>query len=133
MELALGAATVAISRAGASSLAELAAMRVPSILVPYPAATDNHQFYNAQAFEQTGAALLLEQKNAPPDKLANLISDLVENVAAREKMRHALAQWHAPQAADQIAEAMLQTLGDDLRTAAAHGAGPFRAPGPVMA
>ena len=133
MELALGAATVAISRAGASSLAELAAMRVPSILVPYPAATDNHQFYNARAFEQTGAALLLEQKNTPPDTLANLILDLVENVTACETMRHALAQWHAPKAADQIAEAMLQTLGDDLRTAAALGGGQFRAPGPVMA
>jgi UDP-N-acetylglucosamine--N-acetylmuramyl-(pentapeptide) pyrophosphoryl-undecaprenol N-acetylglucosamine transferase len=41
MEVALGAATVAVSRAGASSLAELAAMRVPAVLVPYPAATDN--------------------------------------------------------------------------------------------
>src|SRR3954468_3310708 len=43
MDLALGAASIAVSRAGASSLAELAAMRVPSILVPYPMATDDHQ------------------------------------------------------------------------------------------
>ncbi len=60
MHLALGAASAAISRAGASSLAELAAMRVPAVLVPYPAATDNHQYYNALAFEKTGAACLLE-------------------------------------------------------------------------
>jgi UDP-N-acetylglucosamine--N-acetylmuramyl-(pentapeptide) pyrophosphoryl-undecaprenol N-acetylglucosamine transferase len=44
MDLALGAATAAVSRAGASSLAEIAAMRLPSLLVPYPAAADNHQF-----------------------------------------------------------------------------------------
>src|SRR5262249_36536291 len=43
MELALGAAAAVISRAGASSLAELAAMQVPSLLIPYPHATDNHQ------------------------------------------------------------------------------------------
>ena len=50
MDLALGAATVSVSRSGASSLAEIAAMRLPSLLVPYPAAADNHQFFNAQRF-----------------------------------------------------------------------------------
>ena len=70
MDLALGAATAAVSRAGASSLAEIAAMRLPSLLVPFPAAADNHQFYNARAFEATGAARLLEQKNATPEKVA---------------------------------------------------------------
>ena len=72
MDLALGAATVAVSRAGASSLAEIAALRLPSLLVPYPAAADNHQFYNAQAFETTGAARLLEQKSATPEKVGRL-------------------------------------------------------------
>ena len=72
MDMALGAATVAVSRAGASSLAEIAAMRLPSLLVPFPAAADNHQFYNARAFEATGAARLLEQKNATPEKVGRL-------------------------------------------------------------
>src|SRR5438034_1876548 len=73
MELALGAATVAVSRAGASSMAELAAMRLPSILIPYPAAADNHQFYNARAFADVGAALLLEQSSGTGEKLATLV------------------------------------------------------------
>ncbi len=107
MELALGAATAAVCRAGASSLAELAAMRLPAVLVPYPAATDNHQFYNARAFEATGAARLLEQKSATAETLVQLLLDLVEKPAVHEKMRSALAQWHAPHAAEQIAEAML--------------------------
>ena len=68
MDLALGAATAAVSRAGASSLAEIAAMRLPSLLVPFPAAADNHQFFNALAFEKTGAAKLLEQKNSDAGK-----------------------------------------------------------------
>ena len=110
MELALGAATVAVSRAGASSLAELAAMRVPSVLIPFPAATDNHQFFNARAFTDTGAAQLLEQKNATPDLLVSLVSELISNAAAREKMQTALAKWHAPAAAEQIAELVLSAI-----------------------
>jgi len=116
MDLALGAATAAVSRAGASSLAEIAAVRLPSLLVPYPIAADNHQFYNAQAFETTGAAQLLEQKSATPEKVAGRLRDLVENAAARTKMQTALAQWHAPKAAEQIAETMLAVM--DRRPAA---------------
>jgi UDP-N-acetylglucosamine--N-acetylmuramyl-(pentapeptide) pyrophosphoryl-undecaprenol N-acetylglucosamine transferase len=107
MELALGAATAAVSRAGASSLAEIAAVRLPSLLVPYPAAADNHQFYNAQAFETTGAARLLEQKIAAPEKVAALLRELVEDAAARANIQAALAQWHAPKAAEQIADIIL--------------------------
>jgi UDP-N-acetylglucosamine--N-acetylmuramyl-(pentapeptide) pyrophosphoryl-undecaprenol N-acetylglucosamine transferase len=107
MDLALGAATVAVSRAGASSLAEIAAMRLPSLLVPLPTAADNHQFHNARAFAATGAARLLEQKNATPDRLVALLCELVEGQAARAKIQAALAQWHAPKAAEQIAGIML--------------------------
>lgn len=111
MELALGAATAAVCRAGASSLAELAAMRMPAVLVPYPSAMDNHQFHNARAFEATGAARLLEQKSATPATLVQLLLELIEKPSVHERMRSALAQWHAPHAAEQIAEAMLTPAG----------------------
>lgn len=74
MHLALGAATAAVCRSGASLLAELAAMRVPAVLIPYPVASDNHQFHNARAFEATGAARLLEQKAGSPELLVQLLS-----------------------------------------------------------
>ena len=74
MDLALGAATAGVSRAGASSLAELAAMRLPCLLVPFPAAADNHQFHNARAFEETGAARLLEQRDATPEKVSDHVA-----------------------------------------------------------
>ncbi|MGB7747218.1 MAG: undecaprenyldiphospho-muramoylpentapeptide beta-N-acetylglucosaminyltransferase [Verrucomicrobiia bacterium] len=119
MDLALGAATVAVSRAGASSLAEIAAVRLPSLLVPYPAAADNHQFYNAQAFEATGAARLLEQKNAAPEKVTAWLRELVEDAAARAKVQTALAQWHAPKAAEQIADIMLAAIARQQEQAAA--------------
>lgn len=110
MDLALGAASATVSRAGASSLAEIAAMRLPSLLVPYPFAADNHQFFNAQAFAETGAARLLEQKDATPEKVSALLIELIENSSAREAMQAALIKWHAPKAAEQIAEAILQAV-----------------------
>ncbi|MHB8521046.1 MAG: undecaprenyldiphospho-muramoylpentapeptide beta-N-acetylglucosaminyltransferase [Limisphaerales bacterium] len=110
MELALGAATVAVSRAGASSLAELAAMRVPAILIPYPAAANNHQFYNARALVEADAARLLEQHRTTPETLARTIFELTEHPEARATMSAALARWHAADAAQKIAERILENV-----------------------
>ena len=115
MHLALGAATACVSRAGASSLAEMAAMRLPSVLVPLPTAADNHQFFNADAFGKTGAAKLLDQKNSPPEKVAAAIFELAENELVRLQIQTALAQWHAPGAAAQIAEKILKAIGPEFR------------------
>jgi UDP-N-acetylglucosamine--N-acetylmuramyl-(pentapeptide) pyrophosphoryl-undecaprenol N-acetylglucosamine transferase len=110
VEQALGAASVAVSRAGASSLAELAAVRLPAILVPYPTAADNHQFHNARAFVETGAARLLDQRYASPWALAALINELVRNSATAEAMKVFLARWHRPDAAERIAGDLLSRL-----------------------
>ena len=110
MDLALGAASAAVSRAGASSLAELAALRVPALLVPFPHAADNHQFYNALAAAETGAARFLEQKDATPEKVAGHLIELVENAAARDTLKTALACWHSPHAAQQMAEIILRAV-----------------------
>ena len=120
MDLALGAATAAISRAGASSLAEMAAMRLPSLLVPLPTAADNHQFFNALAFEKTGAAKMLEQKSSP-EKVVALLTEIVGDETARQKIQVALLQWHAPEAAGQIAENILNGLGEKFSTASLGG------------
>jgi UDP-N-acetylglucosamine--N-acetylmuramyl-(pentapeptide) pyrophosphoryl-undecaprenol N-acetylglucosamine transferase len=128
MELALGAATMAVSRSGASSLAEIAAMRVPSILIPYPAATDDHQYYNALAFEESGAAELVAKRGNAPKAvvdfvekklIAGLIGNFIEDAVAREKMQSALAKWHSPQAAEQIAETMLKLIAHGTECAGA--------------
>lgn len=111
MELALGAATLVVSRAGASSLAELAAMRVPAILVPLPTSADHHQYFNARAFADTGAARLLNQRTTTPAQFAALVSELLTNAAARAQMQGALAQWHQPAAAADIAERILRACG----------------------
>ena len=108
MDLALGVAKAAVSRAGASSLAEIAAFRLPALLVPFPAAADNHQFFNARIYALSGAARLLEQTGATPAQVAAALSELVEDNAARVKMNAALELWRAPGAAEEIAAHILR-------------------------
>ena len=110
MHLALAAADAVISRAGASSLAEIAAMRVPALLVPFPAATDNHQFFNALAFEQAGAARLCPAAGTTPGALAASTAELLGATPAAVAMRGALAQWHFPGAAARIADEILTAI-----------------------
>ena len=107
MELALGAANVVVSRAGASSLAELAAMQVAAILIPYPTAADNHQFYNAHAFVSAGAAVRLDQAEATGEKLAGLVIQLLQTP---RDIKARVAQWHAPNSASLIADQILASM-----------------------
>jgi UDP-N-acetylglucosamine--N-acetylmuramyl-(pentapeptide) pyrophosphoryl-undecaprenol N-acetylglucosamine transferase len=123
MNLLMGAATVAVSRAGASSLAEIAALRLPSLLVPYPTAADNHQFHNARAFVESGAARLLDQKTATPESFTRNLLELLENAGTRDRMKEALAQWHSPRAAEEIALAILKAIAASLPQSDARGAG----------
>ena len=111
MDLALSAATLAVSRAGGSSLAELAAMRVPAILIPYPSAADDHQTANAQAFAKVHAAFHLTQTEAVSGKLPDAILRLLRDPASSQQMRQGLAQWHVADSARQISNSILQAIG----------------------
>ena len=115
MELALGAASVVISRAGASSLAEIAAMQVPSILIPYPAAADDHQYHNARGFAQSGAARIIVQSQLRPDQLANAVTELITDEVVVQQMRDELHKWHYPTAADQIIKTLLREPDADVK------------------
>ena len=78
--------------------------------MPFPAATGNHQYYNALAFQKSGAAYLMQQKNGRADLLAPKIVEMIKDARLREDMQLALAKRHAPGAAGQIAESILQTI-----------------------
>jgi UDP-N-acetylglucosamine--N-acetylmuramyl-(pentapeptide) pyrophosphoryl-undecaprenol N-acetylglucosamine transferase len=125
MDLALGVAAAAVSRAGASSLAELAALRLPALLVPYPTAADNHQFFNADAYARSGAARILEQKGATPEQVAGMLAELMEKDSVRAPMCAALDRWHAPKAAADIAAQILRQVQAGADTVAAR-------PGPAV-
>jgi UDP-N-acetylglucosamine--N-acetylmuramyl-(pentapeptide) pyrophosphoryl-undecaprenol N-acetylglucosamine transferase len=107
MDLALSAATVAVSRAGASSLAEMAAMELPAILIPYPAAADDHQYHNARTLAQPGASRMLVQSQLKPELLASAILEILSDPLTRDRMKTELRKWHYPNAADEIIDAIL--------------------------
>ena len=75
----MAAADLVISRAGASSLAEIEAMGKASVLVPSPYVTENHQYHNAMALVDNNAALIIEQKDLTPQALSAVIEDLLWN------------------------------------------------------
>lgn len=128
MELALTAATLAVSRAGGSSLAELAALRLPAILIPYPHAADDHQFHNARAFVEVGAARMLGQQRATPENFTRMVLELAQKEGERSRIGVALAQWHSPDAAARIAETILQAIPGRQTGARLENGGAARAP-----
>ncbi len=72
-------ANLAITRAGASTLSELAFFKVPFVAIPYKFATDNHQFENANKYFNNDSCWILEEKDFDKDKLIKLLTDIVEN------------------------------------------------------
>lgn len=77
MHRCMAAADLVICRAGASSLSEIQAMGKPSILVPYPYAAENHQYYNAMELVKNDAAILIEEKDFTGDRLIKEIDSLL--------------------------------------------------------
>jgi UDP-N-acetylglucosamine--N-acetylmuramyl-(pentapeptide) pyrophosphoryl-undecaprenol N-acetylglucosamine transferase len=109
MNHALGAATLAVSRAGASSLAEIAAVQTPAVLIPFPAAADNHQLSNAKEFTDSGAAILVDQDEMSAPDFEQLIVDLLSQPDRLDSLKKNLQRWHSPDAASLIADALCST------------------------
>lgn len=103
----MAASTLAVSRSGASSLAELAAVRLPAVLVPYPDAADDHQRANARVFVEAGAAAVLDPAVAGVPEVVEVLGRLLSDPEARARIQAALAGLDAPGAAVRIAEAIL--------------------------
>jgi UDP-N-acetylglucosamine--N-acetylmuramyl-(pentapeptide) pyrophosphoryl-undecaprenol N-acetylglucosamine transferase len=94
MAALLSAADLAVSRAGAGTLAELARCETPAVLVPYPHAADHHQAANAGYFAQQGGALVLDQ--ARLDELGGLVRGLLADPARLARLRAGLRQLDRP-------------------------------------
>src|SRR5688572_18192233 len=98
------AAGVVICRAGATTLAELAASGTPAILVPLPHAADDHQRKNAEVVAQAGAAVVIEQRGLNGDVLAAAIAALATDDTRRRDMAQAARRLARPDAAARIAD-----------------------------
>jgi UDP-N-acetylglucosamine--N-acetylmuramyl-(pentapeptide) pyrophosphoryl-undecaprenol N-acetylglucosamine transferase len=100
------AADLVVCRAGALTIAELAAAGVASVLVPFPQAVDDHQTGNARFLSEAGAAILLPQRELTPEKLAALLRELTrEKLAAMAEKARALAK---PEATRAVAEVCME-------------------------
>lgn len=85
MEKAYGAADLVLSRAGASTVAELRALGLSAILVPYPYSTGNHQWYNAKLLEQEGQAVVVEDSELTSAKILEILKTGLSKGSARGK------------------------------------------------
>jgi UDP-N-acetylglucosamine--N-acetylmuramyl-(pentapeptide) pyrophosphoryl-undecaprenol N-acetylglucosamine transferase len=104
MELALALGDLAVARAGAGQIAELTACAVPSILVPYPHATELHQDANAREIERARAAVVLPEPSLTAEALAARIMELMDDEGARQAMSDAARAWSRPDAAARVSD-----------------------------
>lgn len=110
MAAACAAADLVVSRSGASTTAELAMMGKPSILVPYPHATDNHQEKNARAFEAAGAAEVLLDRECSGQELAKRLESLIGSPERLRAMAEAARRLAKPGAAETLVERILELV-----------------------
>jgi len=104
-------ADLVIARAGATTLAEVTSAKKPSILIPFPFATHNHQFVNAKAMAEAGAAILIEQKDLDRTDLAETALSLFDDRGRLIDMGRAAGKLAEPKAAERIASELIALAG----------------------
>lgn len=120
MPAALAAADLVISRSGASAVSEICAVGRPSLLIPYPFASGDHQRINAESLVRAGAALCLTAEEASAERIAEEIAALATNLERLDTMAAAAAELGRPNAARAVAEDFLGLAGlaDEARRVA---------------
>lgn len=108
MEEAYSAADFAVARSGAASLTELAHFALPSILIPYPHAAEDHQTANARIFEAAGAAEILPESEAVGDVLSQRIQRILAQPGVREEMAARSAALAPKAAAERVADVVME-------------------------
>jgi UDP-N-acetylglucosamine--N-acetylmuramyl-(pentapeptide) pyrophosphoryl-undecaprenol N-acetylglucosamine transferase len=103
-------ADLVVSRAGAGAVFEMAVMGKPSLLIPYPFAANRHQETNARFLVEAGAAQMILQENLTGDLLADRLARFMDDRAALEKMGLAAKRVSKPDAAQRIADLMLEMV-----------------------
>jgi UDP-N-acetylglucosamine--N-acetylmuramyl-(pentapeptide) pyrophosphoryl-undecaprenol N-acetylglucosamine transferase len=107
----MSAADLVVCRAGATTLAELAAAARPALLIPFPGATDDHQRRNARVLADAGAAVMVEEHELSGDRLPDTIAALLADDARRRQMSAAMRTFARPDAAARIVDRLLELRG----------------------
>ena len=106
------AADVGLTRAGAGTVAELAVTGLPTVVVPYPYATEDHQAVNAGVLAEAGAAVVVRDDRATADTIGPIVEDLIGDRAKLATMANAARNAAHPKAADALVEWALQLSAD---------------------
>ncbi|MBR4099185.1 MAG: undecaprenyldiphospho-muramoylpentapeptide beta-N-acetylglucosaminyltransferase [Clostridium sp.] len=110
MPLVMAAADLVLCRAGASTISEITAIAKPSILVPSPNVTANHQEKNARVLSDQGAAELLREKDCQGDALFTAAETLLRDRKRRDEMVRALNSMAVPDAGEKIYQTLLELM-----------------------
>jgi UDP-N-acetylglucosamine--N-acetylmuramyl-(pentapeptide) pyrophosphoryl-undecaprenol N-acetylglucosamine transferase len=104
-------ADIIICRAGATTIAEITAVGIPAILIPYPYAADNHQYWNAMELVSNGGGYLLQQLDLTPEKIVELITDLFNNHEKYDRMKMFNKGTGMPNAAMNVVDNICRVIG----------------------
>src|SRR5438477_1157973 len=104
MEARFAVADLVLCRSGATTCAELTAAGKAAVLVPFARAADDHQTSNARALEAAGAARMIEEKDLGPERLASVLSDLLQDPARLTAMEDSARRLARPDAAARVAD-----------------------------
>ena len=106
MPTVLRAADIAITRSGAMTVSEILKCATPSILIPSPNVTANHQYINAEYMQEKGASILIEEKDLTPERLRTEVSALLESGEKRSQMSACAKRIFTPDTDKEIAKAI---------------------------
>ncbi|MHC4454448.1 MAG: UDP-N-acetylglucosamine--N-acetylmuramyl-(pentapeptide) pyrophosphoryl-undecaprenol N-acetylglucosamine transferase, partial [Planctomycetota bacterium] len=99
-----------VCRAGANTVSEITAVGIPAILIPYPYATDNHQYWNAKELESIGGAIVIKQEDLKTERIVELISNLLVNEEKLNNMRKLNRSIDKPFAGTRVVDRIYQIL-----------------------
>lgn len=105
MGLVYSASEVAVCRAGAGTISELSYFEVPAVLIPYPYASGDHQFYNAREIEELGGAFTLRQEEVNLDRVVALVDRVFKNI---KSMKASIKSFANPTASELILNEVLE-------------------------
>ena len=109
--LYLSCADLVVARAGSLSLSEFNLSGLPSVLIPYPYAANNHQYHNAKSLENAGAAVCLEDNLCDGDNLREIIFNLINDKERMQNMKEANLSLAKPKSTKKITDILLSIAG----------------------
>jgi UDP-N-acetylglucosamine--N-acetylmuramyl-(pentapeptide) pyrophosphoryl-undecaprenol N-acetylglucosamine transferase len=115
MAEAFAQSDLVVARAGAGAVSEIAAAGMPSVLVPFPFAADDHQRRNAEAFVEAGAARMVADGEMNGERLFREVEELRQNPDELERMRNRVRAFARPGAAERAAEVLEEAAKTDGR------------------